>query len=201
MDIRILRAWNIHYYNLFNLYSDKYTMYIDLEARIDKENLCNSEILSMAIYLYNEDRLTPITIYGNEMSIMKKLNFILRNKIIGRIVGYGIMYFDIPLLIFKARKYDLKEVLHTFTIATPMDLVIPSALYMYAKTKRFRFYSLKEMVSMLGLDEKYEFTEDILNDTKKLIEYNLRDLNNVKKLYDFLADVYKNLRFVNELKI
>jgi len=204
VDFVTLRGWAVHYYNLFNLYSDKYTIYIDTEVYpINIENLNESKIRSVAVYFYNNDdeRLVEQVFYGEELFILKHLERLFYNRIIGRIVGYGIQYLDIPLLIFKARKYDMKAMLKTLTIATPLDLVIPTAIYFYAKTHEFKLYSLKEAVAALGLDEKYEFSEDIFNDTEKLVQYNLRDLRNVKKLYDFLYNVYRNTRFVNYLEL
>jgi len=204
MDFTVLRGWAVHYYNLFNLYSDKYTVYIDTEVYpVNIENLGETKMRSVAVYFYDNDggRLVEQVFYGDELSILKHLERLFYNRIIGRIVGYGIQYLDIPLLILKARKYEMKAILKTLTIATPLDLVIPTSLYFYAKTHEFKLYSLKEVVSMLGLDEKYEFSEDIFNDTEKLVQYNLRDLRNIKKLYDFLYNVYRNTRFVNYLEL
>jgi hypothetical protein len=72
---------------------------------------------------------------------------------------------------------------------------------MYVKKGDFKFYSLKDVVQELNLDEKYEFTEDLYGDINKLVEYNLRDVNNIRKLYDFLKKLYMNRNYVNFLKI
>ncbi|MGC9133543.1 MAG: hypothetical protein ACP5GJ_04045 [Nanopusillaceae archaeon] len=219
MDEALIRSWNIHFHNLFRLYDNRYVGFIDIETypKFD-ENLSfdNVHIISVAMLLpvnhvvnsgnivTDEYELEPFTVYGgidDEKRILEHLGKILYNKLIGQIVGYGIMYLDIPLLIYKARKYNIKPLTRFFSIVSILDLVVPTAIYMYAKKGDFKFYSLKDIVQELNLDEKYEFTEDLYSDINKLVEYNLRDVNNIRKLYDFLKKLYMNRNYVNFLKI
>lgn len=220
MDEALIRSWNIHFHNMFRLYDERYVGFIDIETypRVINENINfdNVHIISIAMLLpvnhvvnkgnviTDEYSLEPFTIYGginDEQRILQHLGKILYGKLIGQIVGYGIMYLDIPLLIYKARKYNIKPVLRFFSIVSILDLVIPTAIYMYVKKGDFKLYSLKEIIYELKLDEKYEFSEELYNDINKLVEYNLRDVNNIRKLYDFLKKLYMNRNYVNFLKL
>ena len=219
MDEALIRSWNIHYHNLFRLYDERYVGFMDIETYPkfnENTSFDDVHIISVAMLLpvnqvinkgnivTDEYTLEPFTVYGginDEERILQHLGKILYNKLIGQMVGYGIMYLDVPLLIYKARKYNIKPLTRFFSIVSILDLVVPTAIYMYAKKGDFKFYSLKDIVYELNLDEKYEFTEELYSDINRLVEYNLRDVNNIRKLYDFLKKLYMNRNYVNFLKI
>lgn len=163
-------------------------LFFDLEVYPEVNDLSDKyTIISAAFSINNRDFIYT----GNEKTILKMFNDMLLDRPIYLTVGYGSIYFDIPLLMIKLRQYDLPMLRRVLSATLHLDLAYPTSLYLYAigKISELKFIPLHEVAQMLGF-EKDKFSQEIYKDENKLREYSKKDLNAIKTLFSILKNEF-----------
>ena len=175
---------------ILDIIPDDTILFFDIEVYPPVKTILSQEHKIIAIGVSYRDN---VYVYiGDESSVLSWFNDFVSGRDILLTVGYGSIYLDIPLLLFKLRKYRTLFALRKMINKVPhLDMIYFTSVYLYSinKIPKLRLVSLKDALELLGIGTK-QFSEEIYSNKHKLRHYLENDIISIVKLFSVLRENY-----------
>jgi len=135
--------------------------------------------------LIDDDEEALITRFQEELRTIDDAIY----KRANTLVGHNAMAFDFPYLFLRAAKYGCLDLMSLFSVPNPWEF-FKDTMKMFCMTDRKGMISLARACAFFGItgvkddmDGSMVYDEYLAGNGQKILEYCMRDVDNLRKLY------------------